>query len=108
MGLTILTSRNARGAPRGSRRGRVLAACLLVAAIGAVSAACSGSAKAKRTEPAGLDQVIPAVASAEPSGGPFELKQGASIRVPADAEARRVGEQLAGLLAPRQGSTCRW
>ncbi|MBC9717001.1 beta-N-acetylhexosaminidase [Streptomyces sp. TRM66268-LWL] len=84
---------------------RLLGSLLLVAAVGisCVGAAPAGEAKAA-SGVVPLGQVIPAPAEVEPGGSPYEITSRTRIRVEEGSrEARRIGEQLAGVLRPSTG-----
>ncbi|MFF9346875.1 beta-N-acetylhexosaminidase [Streptomyces sp. NPDC014734] len=90
---------------------RLLGSLLLVTAAGVsgVGAAQSGAAADSRSTPTGtsprpLGRTVPAPARVKPAGSPYSLTAKTAIRVESDsAEARRIGDYLAGLLRPSTG-----
>lgn len=80
---------------------RVLGSLLLVAAAGAFTVNAAPAARAATATP--LDQVVPAPAKTVPAGAPYTLGRDTALRVDGPAEARRVGEYLAGILRPSTG-----
>ncbi|WP_443333284.1 beta-N-acetylhexosaminidase [Streptomyces sp. CB01580] len=90
--------------PRRARRitlPRLLGSLLLVTAAGA--AAGSGPAAAAPA-PRPLGQVVPAPVEAKPGGSPYAITAGTRIRVESESrEARRIADQLAGVLRPSTG-----
>ncbi|WP_030563394.1 beta-N-acetylhexosaminidase [Streptomyces aureocirculatus] len=86
----------------------VLGSLLLIAAAGTSSSATTaGSAPASaaaRTAPVPLGRVVPAPLAVEPGGPGFEITAKTRIRVGSgNADERRVGEYLAGILRPSTG-----
>lgn len=91
------------------RSTRLFGSLLLVAAAGfsSVAAVPGGGSGVKEaataTTPTPLGQVIPAPASAEPGGSPYEINSKTRIRVGESRDAHRIGGYLADVLRPSTG-----
>ncbi|MFJ2773463.1 beta-N-acetylhexosaminidase [Streptomyces sp. NPDC087300] len=87
-----------------SRTTRILGSLLLVAAAGISSFAAAPAGKAQGPAVTPLGQIVPAPMKAEPGGPGFEITAKTRIRVGSgNAEERRAGEYLAGVLRPATG-----
>ncbi|OIJ88106.1 beta-N-acetylhexosaminidase [Streptomyces colonosanans] len=82
------------------RTPRLLGTLLLVAAAG-LSVVGAAPAAGRGATP--LGRVVPAPASVDAGGSPYEITRGTHIRVDDSREARRVGEYLADILRPSTG-----
>ncbi|MER6123162.1 beta-N-acetylhexosaminidase [Streptomyces sp. NPDC001795] len=86
---------------RHHRTPRLLGTLLIVAAAGLSVAGAAPAASGRTATP--LGRVVPAPASVEAGGSPYEITHGTRIRVDDSPEARRVGEYLADVLRPSTG-----
>ncbi|MFJ3922064.1 glycoside hydrolase family 20 zincin-like fold domain-containing protein [Streptomyces sp. NPDC090022] len=76
----------------------------MLLAAAAVSTAAAPEGAAAAAGPVPLGGIVPAPASVRPGGSPYTLGATTAIRVDAgSAEARQVGEYLAGILRPSTG-----
>ncbi|MEU6368216.1 beta-N-acetylhexosaminidase [Streptomyces sp. NPDC046931] len=85
------------------RTPRILGTLLLVATAGLSVGLGTQPAAAARATTASFDRVVPAPASAEAGGSPYEITRGTPIRVDGTSETRRIGEYLADVLRPSTG-----
>ncbi|MFF4210981.1 beta-N-acetylhexosaminidase [Streptomyces sp. NPDC001796] len=83
------------------RTPRLLGTLLLVAAAG-LSVTAGAPDRAVRTATP-LDRVIPAPASVQPGGSPYEITPATRIRVDDSGAVRRIGGYLADVLRPSTG-----
>ncbi|WKX70446.1 beta-N-acetylhexosaminidase [Streptomyces sp. XD-27] len=90
---------------RRSRLIRLLGALLLAAAAtgagGGTAEAAAPAVPADDTDPRA--RVVPVPATVTPGGTPYTLTRRTAIRVPGTAQARGVGDYLAGVLRPSTG-----